>query len=251
MLLGLFRGRAALFSAINRVGMRQFNTGTLANIRKYLSENKEEISVEKNESGFLRVRFEDSKVPEILTNDQGEPLTEEELENIKALRLNFWQLGNTDHSLGDASIHCHPRGFKSYVIDGGYRAANYEESSNEEGDAYFKFELNKPKASVIFLGQFHLKKTEDVHPQEGDTVAIDDTQIHQVTEYNSTGVSTLTVNMVLQQGKGLNYIYMGQKQREAVKLTRKNLSSKESIEVVEEMIEILDNKLEKVLVSKP
>lgn len=196
------------------------------------------------------MRFEDSEVPNILTNDQGEPITEEELANIKGLRLNFWQLGNTDHSLGDASIHCHPKGFKSYIIEGSYRAENYEESSNE-GEDYFKFELNKPKASVTFLGQCRLKKTEDVHPQEGDTVAIDDTQIHRVTEYNSTGTNTLTVNMVLKQGKGLNYIYMGQKKREAVKLTRESLSPKESMEIVEEMIETLDNKLEKGLTVKP
>lgn len=242
------------------VQKRSFNQLTLINAVQYLRDYRDEVRLEKNESGFIRARFPagifvpDEKVKAL---DSGE-----------ALRANFWY-HESGIGLGDESIHDHPNPFQSYIVNGGYDHAIYELTDSspiteimskdnlsikEVWELYkehilftqsqseaFQFAIDKASKSVKYVGHVPIRKIAVQRTFPGQVVEIDDQMIHQVCNFRAIpGQKTLSLNIVRNTGKGVTNIFLPENKNASVKTEREQLRDPERGYIVDEMATLLE-----------
>lgn len=240
---------------------REFNQQTLDNTYKYLVDNQDSISFERNESGFIRTTLPD----EVLQPDAAvAPLAAGE-----RLRINFWY--DDKCGMGDESIHDHPNAFQSFIVNGGYEHELYRVTSakdpkkflpsmtlqseelwelyqrfiknNMEGIAdkdamsqKFKFSIDKATKTVSYEGPVGLRLTGVETTKAGDTVHIDSQMIHRVSKFQAVpGEKTLSLNVVRESGKGKTNIYLPERKDASVKIEREKVSKQDAALAAKEM----------------
>lgn len=247
----LAENRARFFNTV--IPQRDFNKSTLENVRSYLEENKEKVRFERNESGFIRTTFPN----EVLTPDINiAPLADDEV-----LRANFWYYDNASNcSMGDESIHDHPRNFQSYIVKGGYEHELYQLQPSQSDFSFslksdplrklynaffgnsqdinaFQFSIDKYSKNISYQGTVLLKKTGVEQTKAGDIVSVDTNLIHRVSKYHTVpGEKTLSLNIVRNNGKFTTNIYLPEKKVASVKIEREKLTAEESELACDEMI---------------
>jgi|GEM_PF-4622083 len=233
-----------LFLALQVSFVFAFNRKTISNILAHLKDNRESISWEINESGFVRVRFPQ----EILDLNE----TRFSNANISTLRLrsNFWYRSNNEGiiDLADKAAHDHPNGFMTYVVNNGYihqvydvisenrSATSCEEPSNKDitkGFCTLHSLFHKKDKSTDFLGTANLLKAREEQVKSTDVVVFDDKSIHQILQFYP---NTLTLNAVRTDGDQVTNIYIPPAKLRDVTETRPTLNPKDSIKVTDSAI---------------
>lgn len=226
---------------------RDFSEQTLRNACLYVNQNISKIKFEVNESGFIRTTLPDW----VLAGDA----TVAPLASGERLRANFWHLNEGAYGMGDDSIHDHPAGFQSFIVNGGYKHEIYSvhhrikeitgASTEEEVKAFsselmadtrtpdvsrkFKFSIDKATKSVTYCGELALKYEGEEETKRGQVVDIDPHLIHRVSVFQAVpGEKTLSMNIVRNGGKGATNIFLPHMGGASVKTERAKLSPEES-----------------------
>lgn len=155
-------------------------------------------SLEKNPSGFLRIRLDPP--PNFRFSSQ-----------IECLRIHYWP-GNITIPIVEA-MHNHPRRFESMILKGGYTHALYQKGE-EDGDSTFRMHRivkcndSKIQRNIFCLGSVPLKFLKKENVQQDDIIVFHKQLIHQVIEYQK---GTLTINVVFKSEDDLSYDVFMQK----------------------------------------
>lgn len=150
----------------------------------YITNNKDSIKLEKNESGFYRIRI---NKPDFLDNKL----------NIDKLRLNYWPVDNSNPIVKE-SIHDHPSYFESYILYGGYVHSTYfmqNTKYNTKSKEMKLYRINKNyngSKSFDSLGNVFINKIQDEKVKEGQIVVMSTDVIHRVL-YSVPGSLSLNV----------------------------------------------------------
>ena len=235
---------------MQQVVVSAFNKKTLENVRNYMIKNKENITWEVNESGFVRTRF-----PSDIINVT-DPVFAELNSTGVSVRTNFWY--NLTANLQDAAAHDHPNGFMSYVVSSGYVHAVYNFIEDNQtvancsdypkvlkaGAHCTQFSLiNKSNKQVINKGSAILDLVDIHQAQPGNTIIFDDNVIHRILTYEK---NALTLNIVRQDGKYNTNIFLFPDNQGQVKTVRALLKNDDALAITEKAIELYGLHLDKI-----
>lgn len=246
--------------------LKQFNRWTVQNAFEHIEENRESIALEKNESGFIRVRFPTGVfVPDQQVGALGAG---------EALRANFWYHDSHEagSGLGDESVHDHPNPFQSYIVAGGYEHEIYRINRNQSPiiakiwntcvsssqlwelyqlhsimfqgySSHHQFAIDKSTKAVSYVGEVVMHKTGVEKTNPGDVVSIDDQMIHRVSNFRAhPGTRTLSLNIVRSTGKGVTNIFLPEENVTSVKTSREYVEGEEREDVLDEMSRLLEDR---------
>lgn len=199
---------------------------------EFMRNNRDQIMLEKNESGFVRISI---PIDSFMQSQIGE---------ISKIRLNFWS-PDTGLDIVPESIHSHPAYFESIILKGGYTHELFELSEDQndpEAKFYQHYKIFKQlkQKSFAFMGENYLTSGTSKFEPEGAIVAMPIDAIHRVLESQP---KTLTLNAVWKVKANTEYdlFLTPGAPLDNIKTQRKMVASKQSKEFIEEIAEYLND----------
>lgn len=201
----------------------------------YVKNNKNDLSIFINESGFYRVNVKN-------TEEFARKL------GITKIRLNYWP-EDSSISVKEESIHNHPNYFESYIIDGGYKHTIYILNDNIDKSAKSNilnsYKIKKVKHNLknfVYKGRAVISKAIDEKVKRGGIVIMPTNIIHRIL-YAVPG--SITLNVLFNDAKDNNSynVYLTNNANEKDIVTERNqisdLIRKKLIEEIGSRIESL------------
>lgn len=226
-----------------------FDKKTLSNVHNYLVSNKDLITWEINESGFVRTKFPN----EVLNMDN--PVFSTLKETDYYVRGNFWYGPFLDASINlrDAAAHDHPNGFISYIVAQGYTHATYKvvaytptqkncpaELPKSESQCADFFIYDKKNNKLTSNGVAYLSPSEFHSTTNGTIVIFDDNAIHRIEKYQ---MNTMSLNIVRRDGKYQTNLFVFPQHMGTAKNARKVIANDQALVITEKSIAIYQDAL--------
>lgn len=200
---------------------------------KYLENPSTNILVEKNPSGFVRLRL---PIPKDFAL----------ADKIETLRLHYWPPELKIDTV--EAPHDHPRRFESMILHGGYTHTLYRQNNNASSVPFRMHRVvkspnavqdrNADERNIFCLGTINLEYLGEKNPAIGSTVAFPRNLIHQVCKYES---KTLTINAVFKSSQTLTYfnVYLPEDNHTDPQREREFLDLHETQQVLSEIRTLL------------
>lgn len=146
----------------------------------FLDQNKEDLTFEKNDSGFVRLNLPS----DISTNPE-----------ISKLRVNYWP-SDQEEAANPERLHSHPKAFESYILHGGYthEICTEDETGTDVQNKYQITKFSKKDMKFDFIKTVKLECNHTETKVKNDKNFVDELIIHRII---SSQPKTLTFNAVL------------------------------------------------------
>jgi hypothetical protein len=160
--------------------------------KDFLEDNRENIEIYTNESGFYRVKI---SCPANYKRD------------IITIRINYWAEDSSKMLMAE-NIHNHPNYFESKIIKGWYKHELFNVSKIKNVNSHFisySIDNTDPFNKKIIAQKsvyLHSKAIEKV--LENDIINIDTNLIHRITIFKP---GTLSINVTFKNHGQINHIY--------------------------------------------
>ncbi len=193
-------------------------------------ENSDSIQVERNPSGFFRIRIDIPKEFHLANQ-------------IETIRLHYWPSTEEKIKIVEA-LHDHPRYFESMILNGGYihniyKKAEVPSAANHPLRFHRIVKIpNSQERTIFCLGTSNLEDVGQQETKKNMILHFPKSLVHQVKSFES---NTLTINAVFKGEKDLTYfdIFMPEGNHLDPQRERDFLSAEESNKVIPEIHSIL------------
>lgn len=202
----------------------------LSHVSSFLEKNLDRLSVENNESGFVRVRVPSPDIK--LQNDK----------SIKYIRINYFPSDNL-HKMKPGSVHDHKNYFESLIILGSYTHSIHEKCNVKKENKICKeknvYAINKKNSQLEHLNSDFIKLVYKETVKKGDILIFPTDILHKI---ESGVINTLSINVIFEDStkKQFSNIYADKDlSLEQIKINREKLSREQKSYILQEILSIL------------